>query len=230
MRKKYWWPTILLERRAWILNFKAKFAFYALSFGYDQDDIDKNNAECDWLIWCIDVITAAEDRYHQLIALKDLIFGGDETQDVVSGGFVNVPNPLIVIKQGAFTRVREKVNAIKANKDVYTTSIGQAMEIIGADIDFNPEQTTAVISRIQVYHDRVSLSFKKMLFNGMAVYCKRGNGAYEKIGVYSFSPVEDKRLNLTAEPEDRTYKIIGIFKDEEAGFFSSEWKVTVDVH
>lgn len=66
--------------------------------------------------------------------------------------------------------------------------------------------------------------------NGVALYCKRGTGAYEKIGTYNCIPAEDKRLNLTVGPEERTYKIKHIYKDKEIGYFSPEWKIIANIH
>lgn len=230
MRLKYWYPTIIGGKIVWLENNGLKFPGIAPDFKFTALEIAEHAKDIEWCIWGYKISMNAEARYHQMVSIKEEILDGDDSMDVIVMPHVSIPMPTSLIKQGAERRIKERMRQIKDDKAKYTEDIGKTLRIIGAEDDFDPNQLVGMIKGINVVEEKVFISFMKKHSDGGALYCKRGAGDFEKVGNFPFVPAEDIRKNLTAEPEERIYKVRCLDHNNEVGHFSSEWRIVVDIH
>ena len=230
MNKKPWFPIKIGDKIEWYQNWDLEFPGFAPDFKFTPEEIVNNANDVAWAIWGYRNAMHTEDRYHQMVSIKEEIIDGDSSMDVIVSPHVSFPSPASLIKQGAERRIKERVQIIKADKAKYTNDIGTALRIIGADDPFNPDTITAVIRSIMALDDKIIINFLKKQTDGAVLYCKRGDGDFEKVGIFNYVPAEDTRVNLEAGPEKRIYKIKHIYKNKEVGHFSTKWTITADIH
>jgi hypothetical protein len=154
-------------------------------------------------------------------ALEDLFFGTGTDPFVPPGFMVPAlppgPPPVVPVAPGALTRIFAYVQMIKA-APAYTESIGLLLGIVGSaePAVSNPVPTFSLKAEqggagFQV----VRITFKKYGHSGVAIYGRRGGGAWELLGIDMTTPYLDERpLLVAATPEIRDYRLR--FYDESA--------------
>lgn len=133
------------------------------------------------------------------------------------------PAPLA---NGLEMRFRELAKKMKAHAG-YTDAIGQQLGIVADSVaPPNTEEAKAIIKQLKVTGGKVLLKWTKGPFDGINIYRKRGNGAFEFVG-FDMSPDWTDNTPLPATFENWTYRIIYVRKDVEVGHFSNEVSVGV---
>ncbi len=134
----------------------------------------------------------------------------------------------------------------------FTRSDGEALGILVQSPAVTPSQMKAIISSINVFPDKAEINWIKNNMQGARIYSARvtgnqqqivnlvqDNGAgltvppdlvWEALDIDMRSPYDDKRLNLSNQPEIRYYKIRYIFNDEEVGEYSDIVRVVTEIY
>jgi len=116
--------------------------------------------------------------------------------------------------------VRKLASRLKTHPD-YTVSIGEELGIVPPDTPAFPGGLDNVKPdfEVVVLGDRVRLDWRKNIFDGVIIECKRGNET-------TWTRLEkDMRKNITPNvPETRIYRMRYILGDQEVGQWSDEAK------
>ncbi len=137
----------------------------------------------------------------------------------------------------------------------FIRSDGEALGILVQSPVVEPSQMKAVISSVNIFPDKAEINWIKNNMHGAKIYCARVSGSqqqiqqlltqaqndpagltvppdlvWEALDIDMRSPYDDRRLNLSNQPEVRYYKIRYIYNDEEVGEFSDIVRVVTEIY
>ncbi|HEY6169382.1 MAG TPA: hypothetical protein VI454_15175, partial [Verrucomicrobiae bacterium] len=139
-----------------------------------------------------------------------------------------LPAGVVAVAAGALERLVLFVQTIKASPH-YTDAIGMQLGIVGAeDADENPLPTFTLKVERGGGCECVRVIFKKYGRQGVVVFSRRGNGAWELLAIDLASPYLDERPLLAAGvPEVREYRLQYYDDSTPVGDFTPVQSVTV---
>ena len=185
---KNWFPTTLIARAAWFLNFNNHIQTIGLTLGLVAADltvIDKDNGVMQFLADAsvtIKAYTTAERNYRKAITEGDI---GDITPEFPANMTLSLPS---VVETGLFERLDTYVNRIRSSAG-YTSEIGGLLGIISAHpVPLAPEDMKPVIKGEVVMGNIVNVKFVKSKTDGVRVETAIDNGAWTNQGNFFKSP------------------------------------------
>ena len=129
--------------------------------------------------------------------------------------------PPLPAQAGVFTFIAGIVKRMKAQTNIYTTTIGEDLGIIGDDWDFDPDTFVPKLTH-KLLPDGVKLTTKKEQTDATNFYGSINGGAWVMLGTDNTPPYVDTRpLAAPGVAEQRSYKCRGVIDDVEIGQFSA---------
>ncbi len=231
MRRKPYFPSRIAERGPWFGNFGTQLPLANALLDQDPAVVAARVADakyCEfacgaWLTW------ARENGTQATAAIDELL---DEAGDVPYALPVFTPPALpagvVAVPPGALRRIQDFVAMLKRSPQ-YTDVIGQQLKIIGDE-----DAAEHLVPEFTLETERgggcecVKVRFKKHGHKGVVVFCRRGNGDWEMLGIDLVSPYDDERPMLNPlQPEVREYRLQFYDDDGPNGSFSPVQRVTV---
>ncbi|MFO1481861.1 MAG: hypothetical protein U1F71_00720 [Verrucomicrobiaceae bacterium] len=234
MKRNEYYPRLLGERPEWHNNFATKLPGYATALGLVTAQVNVAVADNVTLAYGLgDWITNVRNFAPSCTAALTLLSTGTGGEAFVFPTYAaptapTLPVGITEILPGALDRTFRLVQEIKS-KAGYTEAIGLDLRIVGeedAAEHARPEFTLKTEAGDGCHC--VKVRFKKFGHMGVAVYGKRGGGAWELLGIDTNSPYEDERpLLVSGQPEIRDYKMRFWDAGEENGDWTDVASVTV---
>lgn len=232
MKRQNYYPSRLANQANWLENYAAKVAVYGATLGLTAGQITASANDAKWCHYVIGTWLTAVRAFSPSTtdAVDDVLTGGGSSVPVVLPTFTAPALPAGTTEQlpGALTRIFDLIGAMK-RAAAYTEAIGTDMGVVGS------EDTTAHASP-RVTADTVQgstcqcvkLVFAKYNHMGVHIEGRRGNSAWEFLGVDTESPYMDERPLLVAgQPEVREYRVRFWDKGTPNGDWTDVVKVTV---
>lgn len=177
----------------WTQNLEDKLASHATELGLSAADITAQKAKLASIRKAITDKAAAQANAKKVIKDSDTIVdNGVKEMRTIIQGWKRLPT--------------------------YTESIGEDLQIIGADSSFDPKTFKTTLTG-NVYPGRVEIGFIKGGTEGVNVYTRlKGQATWLKLSFDAHPPYVDNRpLAVASAPEHREYMAIGVLDDAEIG-------------
>jgi len=232
MKRKPFFPELVGLWSAWFDNFATQLPQANATLGLDPAIITarvKDARYCQyasgpWLTWVRETGT-------QATAALDTLLNGTGSDDYTLPVFTPpaLPAGVTAVPPGALKRILDFVAQIKRSPN-YNDPIGHQLKIIGEE-----DSTEHPVPEFSLEVERgsgcecVRVRFKKHGHKGVVVFCRRGNGEWEMLGIDLASPYMDERPLLNAaQPEIREYRLQYYDNDGPNGEMSPVQKITVN--
>ena len=193
MKHKYYFPSGVANRRAWLLNYKTQIGTVGGDLGMSAADITAEKDACQAMIDKIDQAETAKAAAKSKTTERD--------------------NSIKTGMKDLSTKIRNH----KSNSG-YTEVIGESLEIIGSElvIDYTTVKTTVKVGKTPA---GVSIKFTLENCERGNIYCKRGSETeFTLIKSVMHPQAEDARPNLGGVAvEQRQYYVMLMIGDEEVG-------------
>jgi hypothetical protein len=233
MKRQEYYPTRLSLQPEWHFNYADRLAENGAAMGLLAADVTASVNDSRHLgyglgAWLTKVREFGPGATAELETLK---FGtGGTAFELPAFTAPTPPTGLTDVLPGALARIFKYVQTIKAAPG-YTEGLGLLLGIVGEED--TAEHTRPEFSLKTEAGDGchcVKVRFKKFGHSAVAVYSKRGNGSWERLGAPELSPFEDDRPLLVAgQPEIREYKLRFVDNDQENGDWTDIASITVSM-
>ena len=197
MKHKPYFPTVIAEKRAWLLNYQGKIESNGAAVGLDTTQITAEQTSCQVMIDEIDaadkIIIAATAK----VAERDLL----------------IKTEMTALRAGVATK--------KSNKG-YTATIGEALNIIGSEVVVDTMNVKTVI-KLATVPQGVDIKITLENCEGGNIYSMRGTEKdFTFLKHITHPHTIDTRPNLDgATSEKRQYYATLVINDEEVGIASA---------
>lgn len=232
MKKQDYYPSKLAAQPEWLENFAEQLEAFGPTIPLTPALVTAGAADAGFLAYCIGAwLTKVREFSPGCTAAVETLKFGTGTAAVVLPTFTapDLPAGVAPVAPGALDRIFSLVGLIKKSPG-YTPEIGTLMGIIGAE---DATEHLAPTMKLKVEAGTggacqcVKVMFKKYGHAGVAVYSRRGNGAWEQIDIAQSSPYMDVRpLLVPTQPEVREYRL-RFWDGEESGDWTDIASVTV---
>ena len=233
MKRQYYYPRVLAARPEWHKNMANKLAGYTTTLPLTTDQVNQGVGDNLMLYYGLGAwITNVRDFAPACTAdLRVLEFGtGPDPFAFTTYAAPDVPAiPVgVIVKPGALQRIFDLVKTIKSAPG-YTEAIGIDLGIVGEEDGSAPGLPSFTLILEQGSGCQcVRHNFKKNGNYAVAIYSRRGGGAWELLGIDAESPYLDERPLLVAgQPEVREYRMRGWDAGVEIGEWTAVQSVTV---
>lgn len=234
MKRQHYYPKLLSAQPEWHFNFLTKLPVHATALGLDTATVNAAVADNQMLEYALgDWINAVRDLpTTSTSGLEDLLRGTGNDFFVFPTYTAptppTLPGGLTGVTPGALNRTFLLVKQIKGMPG-YTEAIGLDLGIVGEeDATEHPRPEFSLKSQPGDECHCVRIRFKKFGHYAVAIYTKRGTGAWEWLAYPATSPYEDERPLLVAgQPEVRDYKLRFYDDNTENGDWTDVASVTV---
>ncbi|MCX6352546.1 MAG: hypothetical protein NTX03_11925 [Bacteroidetes bacterium] len=195
--KENFFPAKYSLRRPWLVNYKAQIAVRGPALGLLAPEITSRQTRCQNMIDSIDAQITADVALKTATANRDLVFKNEY-------GLLS------------------KSIATDKNLGTYTTTIGEALGIIGSEHPFDPLTYATEITGT-ITPEGVRVTFKKDGAEGVRIYYRiLGTQPWVLLGLDLHSPYIDNHPKANPNlPEVREYMAMGWFDDHEIGVISN---------
>ncbi len=234
MKRQPFFPKQQGDQSEWHINFATKLPGYASILALSQSDVDKAVADNLILAYAVGewIVSAREAPPSWTSSLDNLAYGTGSVNfafpTLVVPPLPTLPAGITCVKPGALQRTFDLVQAIKRSPG-YTEAIGLDLGIVGEEdsAEHNrPEFTLKTEAGDGC--NCVKVRHKKFGHYAVAVYCKRGGGGWELLGISKDSPYMDERpLLVPGQPEVREYKLRFWGAGTESGDWTDVASITV---
>jgi hypothetical protein len=233
MKRQYYYPRILAARPEWHNNMANKLPGHATELKLTTAQVDQGVADNLMLFYGLGAwITNVRDFAPACTAdLRVLEFGTGPDPFAFTTYAAPTPPTLpvgVIVKPGALQRIFDLVKTIKSSPG-YTEAIGIDLGIVGEEDTSEVGMPTFTLKLEQGTGCQcVRHTFKKNGNYAVAIYSRRGGGAWELLGIDSESPYLDERPLLVAgQPEVREYRLRGWDAGVEVGDWTAVQSITV---
>jgi hypothetical protein len=175
MPKSYYLPADEPGKGAWLNNLNAKLPSYSAVLGLSAADVASVTADALFFTYCLGSVGQVAAYSQQWTAYKNAARNGNSP---ALGAFpappvLAAPAPAMVAP-GIFGRATALVARIKTAPG-YTDSIGQALQIIGADQTVDVNSIKPVITA-ELDAGQVNIGWTKQGMDGIEIQVDRGTG------------------------------------------------------
>ena len=135
MRRQTYYPSRIADQIPWLENFRTKLPGYVATLGIVQAKADATVASCRYTIYVLSQWLSAARAFNPAATeAVDLLLTGVGANAVVLPTFTapTLPAGVAAVPPGALTRVFVLVAEMKES-DAFTDTIGQDLQIIGAE-------------------------------------------------------------------------------------------------
>lgn len=174
MPKSYYLPADDAGKGAWLNNLAAKLPSYAAALGLTAADTASVTADAAFFTYCLSSVGQVAAYSQQWTAYKNAARNGNAP---ALGAFPAAPVFAVapaMVAPNIFGRATALVARIKTAPG-YTDSIGQALQIIGADQTVDVNSMKPVITA-QLDAGQVTVDWKKQGMDGVEIQVDRGTG------------------------------------------------------
>ncbi|MBI3881593.1 MAG: hypothetical protein HY301_16215 [Verrucomicrobia bacterium] len=217
MKRQPYFPRLLGQRPEWYHNFALEILAVGPGLGFSTGELNPVVADALYLEYVTGPwLTAAREFGPVGTSMLKQLERGTGASALPTPVFAvpalppaSAPLPAVVaVTPGALDRLMAFVQAIKT-KPGYTETIGLQLGIVGPeDTADNPLPTFTLELDHTGGATAVKIIFKKYGNPGVAVWGRRGGGAWELLGIDLSSPYLDARPLLAANtPEVREYRL-----------------------
>ncbi len=231
MKRQFYFPRRLAERPVWFANYAAQLVLANAALGLPAGEVTATVADARFLQYASGAwLTATRDFGPAATsALEDLYEGPGADPFVLPVFSVPaLPAGVTAVGAGALQRIFAFVQVIKTSPN-YTEAIGLQLGIVGSE-----ETAENLVPTFSLKVERgetsevVRVIFRKYGRPGVAIYCRRGGGAWELLAIDLASPYLDARPLLVATtPETREYRLQYYEAEAPVGDFTAIAGVTV---
>lgn len=201
--KKTFWPARDAAILIWATNFKLKIGLYTTELGLTAAEVAEYVAICDEIIDAIMKVNTQRTLLRSANSEKRIVFG-------TAGA---------VLKNGIARFKKAKL---------YNAAIGNALDVIGSDSEFDPNEYRPVMN-FDTSGEDVQIRFKKLGVQGINVYKrKKGTETWLLLSRATKSPFEfHPVLESVNQPEQWEFRAFGVIRDKEIGMASNISEVLI---
>jgi hypothetical protein len=231
MKRQQYFPRVVSARPGWFGNYATQLPLANTLLGLPAGDVTATVADAKYLQYLSGAwLTAAREFGPACTQAIETAFDGPGADPYVPPGFTApaLPAGVAAVGAGALQRIFAYVQTIK-NCAAYTEEIGLQLGIVGAEAS-----TENLVPTFTLKVERgetcevVKVTFRKYGRPGVAIYCRRGGGAWELLAIDLASPYLDARPLLVAtQPETREYRLQYYEAESPVGEFTAIASVTV---
>jgi len=234
MAKSDYFPDNDSELKIWLENFNLKIPGYAATFGFSAAQVSAVNADTlNFIYWLTQTslfITEKEERVSYKNSLRD---GPVGTPAGIAPTVPAIAAPPAAVLPGIVPRMRQLVQLIK-NHASYTNSIGQDLNIIGAE-QTTERSTLKPIIRLVLSGSGVNvkwtkgtaqaLRIEKQIGGGVSPIPSPVGGSWTLLAIDTAPDYLDTTPITT--PAVWKYRAIYIIDDAPFGLWSDEAQIAV---
>lgn len=237
MKLQRYLPSRAPDQVAWLENFRNKLPQYIVPLGLDAARAQECIVACGFARYVLGSWLDAVRSFNlSATAASKQLFDGDPKKLIALTTFTPPPLPegVAPVAAGAFKRIFDLVALIKLSP-AYTSTIGLDLGIVehsagAAAVTANPAR--APEAQLETVRGKVceavKISFIKHGHKGVWIESRRGNGAWEFLGIDTESPyLDDRALLVEGQPEVREYRLSFWDKDARSSNWCDDHKITV---
>jgi hypothetical protein len=231
MRRQPFFPKAISDRPEWFHKYLTELPVANGVLGLAAADVAATVADAKFLEYASGAwLTASRDFGPACTSALEGLYSGAGGAAFVLPVFTvpALPAGVVAVPAGALDRIFAYVQVIKANPN-YTEAIGLQLGIVGAeDSTENPVPTFTLKVERGDSSEVVKIIFRKYGRPGVAIYCRRGGGAWELLAIDLASPYLDARpLLAPGVPETREYRLQYYEAEAPVGDFTAIASVSV---
>lgn len=223
-------PLTNEEMAVWLNNFSSKLPLYSAKYFIHPDEVADMQQSSKYFTYVVGYHQKI-DRYKiGLTAFRDKLRDGDPKKDEIANlpALPTFDPPPVAVPTGIFKRAAAIAQRIKKKKG-FLQSDGYDLGIIAPKPSFNPQTAQPTFSLRLVGGGHPEIAWKKGKMDGVEIYVKRNPD--ETFSFYAYSQYPNY-IDMHALPPEGTaavwsYRLIYRYKDNLAGFWSSEASITV---
>lgn len=231
MKRHEYYPNRLADQPEWHFNYADRLLEYGVPIGLEEAGVTASVNDSRFMgyslgAWLTKVREFGPGATSELETLR---FGtGGSVFELPLFEAPPLPVGVTPVLPGALNRIFKYVQSIKAAPG-YTEGIGLLMGIVGQeDTTENALPTFTLKAEMGLDCQCVRIRFKKFGRMGVAIYSRRGGGAWEFLGIDTESPYLDERaLLVPGQPEMREYRMRFWDKGAETGEWTDTASITV---
>ena len=175
MPKSYYLPADEPGKGAWLNNLSAKLPTYAAALGLTAADTTSTTADDAFFTYCLNSVGQVAAYSQQWTAYKNSARNGNAAALGAFPAAPVLPTPApAMVAPGIFGRATALVARIKVAPG-YTDSIGQTLQLIGADQTVDVSTMKPVITA-QLDAGQVDIGWTKQGMDGIEIQVDRGTG------------------------------------------------------
>ncbi len=211
MKRQPYFPKRIAERPDWFGTFATELVAANAILGLPAASVTDGVADARYLEYVTGAwLNATREFGPACTSAIDSLFDGPGPDPFVLPAFnaPALPAGVTAVGAGALTRIFALVQIIK-QQPTYTEAIGLQLGIVGsADTAENPVPTFTLKVERGETTEVVKINFRKYGRPGVAIYSRRGGGAWELLAIDLNSPYLDERpLLVPTQPETREYRL-----------------------
>lgn len=209
--KQEYFPTKQAEQPEWLENFADQLTAFGPTIPLTAPAVTAGVADARFLAYAIGAwLTKVREYGPGCTAALETLKSGTGSTPYVLPVFEApaLPDGVAPVTPGVLDRIFALVQFIKASPG-YTPEMGQLMGIVGSEDAAEHLAPTIKVKaeRGEETCDCVKITFKKYGHSGVAIYSRRGGGAWEFLGNALTSPfMDDRPLLVAGQPEVREYR------------------------
>jgi hypothetical protein len=175
MSKSYYLPADDNGKAAWLNNLSGKLPTYQATLGLTPADVASVTADAAFFTYALNAQTQVAAYSQQWTAYKNAARSGSDPAlgAIPAAPVLPTPAPALVVP-GIFGRAIALVARIKTAPG-YTESIGQALQIIGAEHPVDPTTLKPVLDA-ELDAGQVDIGWLKQGMDALELWVDRGDG------------------------------------------------------
>jgi len=219
MAKKYWLPTDDPGKRDLLNHFAGELPTHAVTVGIAPAEVTSVQNDAAYFAHVMGAQSAFLSAGQQWSAFKNKARNGTGASMGPMPVAPTLPAAPVAVAPGIFTRLTKLVVRIKAHPG-YTDSIGQALDIIGAEQVVDPDLLKPVLkTELRAGHPWVL--WVKGVATALEIWVDRGNGTFVYLATDT-EPDYGDTAPLPAPGQTALWKYKAIYRlgDEQVGQWS----------
>jgi hypothetical protein len=219
MAKKYWLPRTDSAKRDWLNAFAGELGNHAPTVGVTAAEVAAVQADAAFFDYLMGAQQAFGNAAQQWTSYKNKARNGTGTSMGPMPAAPTLGTPPAAIAPGIFTRITKLVVRIKAHPG-YTESIGQALDIIGAEQVVDPAAMKPnLATTLQAGHP--AIGWEKGDADALEIWVDRGSGTFVSLAIDTVPDYLDTYpLPAPGQTALWRYKAIYRIGDEQVGQWS----------
>jgi len=227
MSKSYYLPSDDNGKAAWLNNLAGKLPTYQAALGLLQADVTGAAADAAFFAYALNAQTQVAAYSQQWTAYKNAARNGSDPALGLAPVAPVFAAPPAAVAPGIIGRATALVARIKVAPG-YTDSIGQALQLIGADriVDVN---TLKPVLDVELDAGQVNLSWLKQGMDGLELWVDRGDTKGFLFLAIDSSPNYTDIAAMPAPGQSALWKYKGIYlqADQRVGQWSDVVSIPV---
>jgi len=174
MAKSYYLPSDDAGKDTWLTNLATKLPSYSAALGLSATDVASVAADADYFHWSLISQGQIAAYSQQWTAYKNAVRNGNGASLGVLPAAPNLGTAPAGVAPGIFGRATALAARIKTQPG-YTDSIGQALQLIGADQTVDVNSMKPILTA-QLNAGQVNIGWTKQGMDGLEFWVDRGTG------------------------------------------------------